>query len=138
MRSGSCEERFDDVVKTIDFPFWQVEALVPGSSRRSRRHCSPMHLLPITHGARRRKGEWTSGSRFCDTSRHCASTPRSTMARCPRNSPMFPCRCPLTRSPASRSATKSTGNTAHLRGTPPTGQEKVLRSNIHYEVTVQK
>ena len=82
-------------------------------------------LLPGVYerppGARR---GWTSGSRCCDTSRPCASTPPSTMAHCPRNCPTFPCRCPTTRSPASRSATKLTGNTAHLRGSPPAGGEK--------------
>ena len=31
-----------------------------------------------------------------------------------------------------------TGNTAHLRGTPPAGLEKEHRFNIHYEVTLQK
>ena len=31
-----------------------------------------------------------------------------------------------------------TGNTAHLRGTPPAGLEKELRFNMHYEVTLQK
>ncbi len=31
-----------------------------------------------------------------------------------------------------------TGNTAHLRGTPPPGQEKIPQFNIHYEVTLQK
>jgi hypothetical protein len=31
-----------------------------------------------------------------------------------------------------------TGNTAHLRGTPPSGEEKVPAYNIHYAVTLQK
>jgi hypothetical protein len=31
-----------------------------------------------------------------------------------------------------------TGNTAHLRGTPPLGEEKNPGYNIHYEVTLQK
>jgi hypothetical protein len=30
------------------------------------------------------------------------------------------------------------GNTAHLRGTPPSGMEKVPAFNIHYEVILQK
>ena len=30
------------------------------------------------------------------------------------------------------------GNTAHLRGSPPIGQENVPVFNIHYEVTVRK
>ncbi len=31
-----------------------------------------------------------------------------------------------------------TGNTAHLRGTPPAGLEKETGFNIHYEVILQK
>jgi hypothetical protein len=31
-----------------------------------------------------------------------------------------------------------TGNTAHLRGTPPRGEEKTPAFNVHYEVTIQK
>jgi hypothetical protein len=31
-----------------------------------------------------------------------------------------------------------TGTTAHLRGTPPRGEEKAAAFNIHYEVTIQK
>jgi hypothetical protein len=30
------------------------------------------------------------------------------------------------------------GNSAHLRGTPPLGQENIPAFNIHYEVTMEK
>ncbi|MFI5456478.1 MAG: hypothetical protein ACHRXM_13595 [Isosphaerales bacterium] len=30
------------------------------------------------------------------------------------------------------------GNTAHVRGSPPAGEEKSAHFNIHYEVTLQK
>ena len=30
------------------------------------------------------------------------------------------------------------GNTAHLRGTPPRGEENEPAFNVHYEVTLQK
>jgi hypothetical protein len=30
------------------------------------------------------------------------------------------------------------GETAHLRGAPPAGQESVAAFNLHYEITVQK
>ncbi len=47
------EERFDDFVKTIDYPFWQVEAL---SAQNDLENPPPLFadvLLPIMQGARR-------------------------------------------------------------------------------------
>ena len=118
------EVRRDDVMKTMTFPSGRPRRWTPGARRNGRRPCSPMPWCRPRRRSAGRKGGWTSGSPCCGTSRPCASTPRSTTASCPRSCPRSPCRCPTTRSPASRSATSRIGSTAHLRGTPPSGEEK--------------
>ena len=122
------EDRCDDVVKTINFPFWQVEALDARIKLKKPPALFADLLQPIALGARRRKGGWISGSRCSDTSRHCASTPRSTTAHCPRNSPTFSCRCPLTRSPASRSAMKSMATRLTSAALRPRARKRILGS----------
>ena len=54
------EERFDDLVKTIDYPFWQVEAPDDQIELKKPPPLFADILLPIMQGARRRKGAWTS------------------------------------------------------------------------------
>ena len=132
------EVRFDDVMKIMNLPVWQAEALAaqikPTEDAGTVRRCLRAGGRPASAG--RRRG-WTSGSPCCDTSRPCASTPRSTTAHCPRSCPTSPCRCPTTRSPASRSATKSPATRLTSAAVRHRARKRT-RFNVHYEVTLQK
>ena len=123
------EVRLDDVMKLINLPLAGRRLVAATDRSQPRADLFADALVPACGQSQpvARHG-WTSGSRCCDTSRPCASTPRSTTAHCPRSCPTSPCRCPTTRSPASRSATKLTGNTAHLRGTPRRAWKRIPAS----------
>ena len=56
----------------------------------------------------------------------------------PRNCPTFSVPLPDDPFTGKPFRYEVTGNTAHLRGTPPCGEEKNPSFNIHYEVTLQK
>ena len=132
--------RRDDIIKLMNLPAWQAESLVADSNRLAQ----PASTVCRCSDSRRlRRSPGAGAARPTDRaaygmSRPCASTPPSTTARCPRNCPTFPCRSPTTRLPASRSGTKLTGNTAHLRGSPPLAEQNNANFNLHYEVTLQK
>ena len=133
------EVQRDERMKLLALPLWQIDSLAGGKERaaeagRAVRGSPAPHRQappdPGTAGAADRPA--------CGTSRRCACTPRSTTASCLRSCPTSPCRCPSTRSPASRSFIRS-------RERPPTPRQFALRaeekdpgSSVHYEVTLQK
>ena len=132
------EVRFDDAMKTINLPFWQAEAV----NRPSRRTNTPAlfadSFVPVVDQDLRVRGRLDQRIgllRHVEAIRlHAAEHDGA----CPQPSPRSPYPCPSTRSPASRSITRLGGNTAHLRGTPPSGMEKDASYRVHYEVILRK
>ena len=78
------EVRFDDTMKIVNLPAWQVEALAgTGQAGREPALFADALVPAVDTGPAETRRGWTSGSPSCGTSRPCASTPRSTTARCP-------------------------------------------------------
>jgi hypothetical protein len=132
------EARFDDDVKTITFPFWQADALAAQiKSKRSPALFADL-LVPITLGARRAQGrvdQRIALLRHIEALRLHAAEQIGTLP-----SKLSDLAVPLPVDPFTGKPFRYelTANTAHLRGTPPAGQENVPAFNIHYELTLQK
>jgi hypothetical protein len=132
------EERFDDVVKTIDYPFWQVEALNAQIELKKPLPLFSDAFLPRMQGARRAQGrvdQLIGLLRHVEALRLYAAEHDGTL---PAKLCDVPVPLPVDPFTGKPFHYEVTGNTAHLRGTPPAGLEKELRFNMHYEVTLQK
>jgi len=132
------EERFDDVVKTVDYPFWQVEALNAQIELKKPPPLFADVLVPIMQGARRAQGrvdQLIGLLRHVEALRLYAAEHIGTL---PAKLSDVPVPLPVDPFTGKPFRYEVTGNTAHLRGTPPPGMEKVPGFNIHYEVTLQK
>jgi hypothetical protein len=132
------EERFDDVVKTVDYPFWQVEALNAQIELKKPPPLFADVLLPIMQGARRAQGrtdQLIGLLRHVEALRLYAAEHDGTL---PAKLSDVPVPLPVDPFTGKPFRYEVTGNTAHLRGTPPAGLEKELGFNMHYEVTLQK
>jgi hypothetical protein len=136
------EERFDDIVKTINVSFWQVEALhaqiklkkPPALFADALVH----HRYSVIFNPREAQGgvdQRIALLRHVEALRLYAAehdgTPPTKLSDVPVPLPVDP----FTGKPFHYEVT---GNTAHLRGTPPAGLEKERGFNMHYEVTLQK
>jgi hypothetical protein len=132
------EERFDDVVKTINFPFWQVEALDAQIKLKKPPALFADLLQPIALSACRAQGgvdQRIALLRHVEALRLYAAEHDGTLPA-KLSDVLVPLPVdPFTGKPFHYEVT---GNTAHLRGTPPPGLEKEPLFNIHYEVTLQK
>jgi hypothetical protein len=132
------EERFDDVVKTINFPFWQVEALTAQIKLKKPPALFADALVPALRNVRLAQGrvdQRIALLRHIEALRlHAAEHNGTLPAQLSDVSVPLPVD-PVTGKPFRYEVS---GNTAHLRGSPPSGQEKVPPYNIHYEVTLQK
>ena len=130
--------RFDDDAKTINFPLWQAEMLAAQIKSKSPPALFADLLVPITINARRAQArvvQRISLLRHIEALRlHAAEHDGALPAK------LADVAVPLPVDPITGKAFRYEliGNTAHLRGTPPAGQEKVPPFNVHYEVTVQK
>ena len=130
--------RFDDDMKTIAFPFWQAEILAEKNKLKKTPAFFADLLVPITINARRAAGrvdQRIALLRHIEALRlhaaeHCGALP-AKLADVAVPLPVDP----YTGKPFRY---ELAGNTAHLRGTPPPGQEKIPVYNIHYELTIQK
>ena len=132
------EERFDDIMKTMDFPSGRSKRSLPRSSRRSRRHCSPMSSCRGCRASARRKARMDQRIallRHVEALRLYAAEHDGTL---PAKLSDVPVPLPVDPFTGKPFRYEVTGNTAHLRGTPPAGEEKEPQFNIHYEVTLQK
>jgi hypothetical protein len=125
-------------VKTINFPFWQVEAL--GSKIKLKKPPALFAdlLQPIALSACRARGgvdQRIALLRHVEALRLYAAEHDGTL-------PVKLCDVlvPLPVDPFTGEPFRYelTGDTAHLRGTPPAGFEKDPGFNIHYEVTLQR
>ena len=132
------EERFDDVMKTIDFPFWQVEALTAQIKSKKPPALFADALVPVMQDVRRAQGrvdQRIALLRHVEALRLYAAEHDGTL---PAKLSDVPVPLPVDPFTGKPFRYEVIGNTAHLRGTPPAGEEKEPRFNIHYEVTLQK
>jgi hypothetical protein len=132
------EVRFDDDVKTMSFPFWQVEILAGATKRKKAPALFADALMPALEAVRRSQGRLDQRIallRHIEALRlHAAEQHGVLPAKLSDIAVPLPVD-PFTGKPFRY---ELVGNTAHVRGTPPPGQEKVPVFNIHYEVTMQK
>jgi hypothetical protein len=131
------EIRFDDDAKTKSFPFWQAEALTSSIKLKKPPALFADLLVPITINVRRaqaRVDQRIALLRHIEALRLHAAEHNGTL---PVN--LSDVSLPLPVDPVTGKPFRYevTGGTAHLRGSPPSGQEMVPQFNIHYEVTLQ-
>jgi hypothetical protein len=131
------EERFDDVMKTISFPFWQVEALAAQNKVKKPPALVADELLVFHHVllAQGRVDQRIALLRHVEALRLYAAEHDGTL---PAKLSDVPVPLPVDPFTGKPFRYEVTGNTAHLRGTPPAGKETDTTFNIHYEVTVPK
>jgi hypothetical protein len=132
------EVRFDDDAKTMSFPFWQVERLAAPIKLKKTPALFADLLVPITESARKSQGrvdQRIALLRHIEALRLHAAEHNGAL---PANLSEVAVPLPFDPFTGKPFRYELAGNTAHLRGTPPPGQENVPVFNIHYEVIVQK
>ena len=130
--------RFDDEMKTSAFPFWQIEALTGQIKLKKPAALFADLLMPVTRNARMAQARIDQRIALL---RHIeALRLRAIGQKCTLPSKLTEVAVPLPVDPFTGKPFRYEliGNTAHLRGTPPPGQENIPQFNIHYEVTMQK
>jgi hypothetical protein len=132
------ESRVDDDHKTINLPLWQAEMLAAQIKSKSPPALFADLLVPVTLAARRAQArvvQRISLLRHVEALRlHAAEHDGALPAQ------LTDVAVPLPVDPITGKSFRYevTGNTAHVRGSPPSGQEKIPAFNIHYELTLQK
>ena len=102
VEARECQARFDDLAKLCVSPAWKCEELLAKLEATLKEPAASFRaLLPHHFAAPQAQGNLERRIARCDTSRRCECTRPST-ALSPRNWPTFRCRCPTTRSAASR------------------------------------
>jgi len=131
------EVRFDDVMKTISFPFWQVEALATQNKVKKPPALFADELLGFGFRhvplAQAQVDQRIALLRHVEALRLYAAEHDGTL---PAKLTDVPVPLPVDPFTGKPFRYELVGNAAHLRGTPPPGQQKVLQFNIHYEVTI--
>jgi hypothetical protein len=131
------EVRRDEIMKLMSLPAWQFSAL-HAQVRRPKEFNLFEFLLPAVHKVRQAQGrleQRIAMLRHVEALRlyaaaHDGKLP-TTLSKINVPLPVDP----FTGKPFRYALD---GATAHLRGTPPPGQETVAGYNIHYEITIQK
>jgi hypothetical protein len=132
------EERFDEVLKTVRLPFWQVEALAAQNQAQKPPAVFAEALIPVTLSARQAQAR--IDQRFA-LLRHVEAVVLYSAdhdGKLPAT--LADIAVPLPVDPVNGKPFRYevTGNTVHLRGSTPKGQEKVPAFNVHYEITLQR
>jgi hypothetical protein len=132
------EVRFDDDAKTISFPCWQAEMLATHIKLTKPPALFADLLMPITLNARKAQGrvdQRIALLRHIEALRLHAAEQKGALP-----TKLSDVAVPLPVDPFTGKPFRYefAGNTAHLRGTPPPGQENIPAFNIHYEVTMEK
>jgi hypothetical protein len=132
------EVRFDDDVKTSGFSFWQVEILAGPIKPKKAPALFADALMPSSEAVRRaqaRVDQRIALLRHIEALRlHAAEQNGVLPAKLSDIAVPLPVD-PITGKPFRY---ELAGTTAHVRGTPPPGQENVPIFNIHYEITMEK
>ena len=132
--------RFDDLMKTMNLP------VLAGRGAGRPRPSLPEEpalfadaLVPGVYAVRLRAGAAGPADRAPAARRGPAPLRRRARRQAAREAcPSSPCRCPTTRSPASRSAMRSPATRPTSAAARRRGEEKNPDFNVHYEVTLRK
>jgi hypothetical protein len=131
------EVRRDEVVKLMNLPTWQFEAMIRQAKPPKERALFD-EVLSAFHKVRRAQGRLEQRIallRHVEALRlHAAEHDGKLPAKLSDIDVPLPVD-PFTGKPF---VYKVEGETAHLRGTPPRGEEKNPGYNIHYEITIRK
>jgi len=130
------EVRYDDEIKTVHFPFWQVDALYAQIKSKKPPALFADALMPAFKNVRQaqvRTDQRLAILRYIEALRLHAAEHNGTMPA-KRSDVSVPVPDdPVTGKPFRYEVT---GTTAHLHGSPPSGLEQVSQYNVHYEVTI--
>jgi len=133
------EVRFDDLIKTMILPMWQGEAL---AAQIDKSYKEPAlfadALVPVTYAVRKaqvRLDQRIALLRQVEALRLYAAEHKGTLP-----AKLSDVSVPLPDDPVTGKPFRYelNGGTAHIRGSPPSGEEKTANCNIHFEVTLQK
>jgi hypothetical protein len=131
------EARRDDIMKLVNLPAWQFEALAGESKPAKAPALFGDAFLPGLNAVRRVQGRLDQRIallRHVEALRLYAAEHNGTLPAKLSEIPVPLSDDPFTGKPFRY---ELNGNTAHLRGTPPAGDADNPISNIHYEVTIQ-
>jgi hypothetical protein len=132
------EVRRDDVMKLLSLPAWHAEALAAQYKLNKEPALFADALVPGTYNVRRaqaRLDQRIALLRHVEAVRLFAAENDGTLPVKLSDVPVPLPDDPFTGKPFRYEVD---GNTAHLRGSPPKGEEKEAVFNVHYEVTLQK
>jgi hypothetical protein len=132
------EVRFDDMMKLLNLPIWQIEAPPPKDKTSRGQSLFADALVPVVYTVRHIQGRLDQRIallRHVEALRLYADGHKGTL---PANLSEIPVPLPVDPFTGKPFRYEVQGNTAHLRGTPPPGEEKNASYNIHYEVTLQQ
>ena len=132
------EVRFDDAMKTINLPVWQAESVGSQYKRSNEPALFADSFVPVVDTVLRVRGRLDQRIgllRHVEALRlHAAEHDGAMPASLSEISVPLP-DDPFTGKPFRYVLD---GNTAHLRGTPPSGMEKDPSYHVHYQVTLRK
>jgi hypothetical protein len=133
-----CDERSDDLFKTTILPIWQVEATIAQLKSNKEPALFADLLLPATQAVHRSRGRLEQRIallRHVEALRAYAADHNGTLpAKLSDVSVPLP-DDPFTGKPFRYEVN---GGSAHLRGSHPSGEEKNVHFNLHYEISLQK
>jgi hypothetical protein len=132
------EIRRDDLMKLINLPAWQAEALTDQEKATKALRTALFPFEPALHKVRRsqaRLDQRIALLRHVEALRMYAAAHNGNLPAKLSEVPVPLPDDPFTGKPFRYEVT---GNTAHLRGSPPVGEEKSAPFNVHYEVTIRK
>jgi hypothetical protein len=129
------EVRFDDVMKTINLPAWQAEAV--GTLYKRTNEPALFEFVPAVDEVVRARGRLDQRIallRHVEAVRLYAAEHNGTLP-----AKLSDVTVPLPDDPFTGKPFRYevNGTSAHLRGSPPPGMEKDPAFNVHYEVTLQ-
>jgi hypothetical protein len=132
------EVRFDDAMKTINLPVWQAETVGNRHKLTNEPALFADSFVPVVDKVIRVRGRLDQRIallRHVEALRLYAAEHNRTLP-----AKLSDVTVPLPDDPFTGKPFRYevTGNTAHLRGTPPSGMEKDPLYHVHYEVSLRK
>jgi hypothetical protein len=130
---------YSDLIKVLNLPVWQAEQLRGGEEKLTRESAPFAHaFLPAlgkVHRAQGRLDQRIALLRHVEALRLYAAEHNGALP-----AKLADVSVPLPVDPFTGKAFRYEvkGNTAHLRGSPPRGEENNASFNLHYEITIQK
>jgi hypothetical protein len=131
-----CEARQDDVVKLYNLPVWHTDELA--ARLKTNKEPALLDVTPFISKVRRaqaRLDQRIALLRHVEALRIYAAAHNGTL---PAKLCDFPVPLPDDPFTGKPFRYEVVGNTAHIRGTPPSGEEKNPGFNIRYEITLQR